>query len=132
MWTADSTFLGTKNFELTVQNGIEFQAGFYPGKTVLYPNAYYLFSGNTVFDTLVIKPGTTVYVESGRSIGGKMITAIGTPDSMISITGVRGAYWNGLTDMDSYDIDFIDGNYQLISNSIIRYTRLEYLFIIPQ
>ena len=69
IWTCDSTFVGDDDFEIIVQNGIEYQAGFYSGTTTFYPNAYYLISGNTVFDTLIIKPGTTVFIENDVSIG---------------------------------------------------------------
>ena len=131
MWTADSTFIGSKGFELTVQNGIEFQAGYYNGKTVLYPNAYYLISGNTIFDTLIIKPGTEVYIENFKSIGANYILAIGTPDSMITFTGVRGSYWNGITDLNDYYLHTQNRDYFLQSNSIIRYCIFEYLYKKP-
>ena len=101
-WTNDGTFSGSKGFELRVQNGVEFQAGFYPGTTVLRPNTYYVVTGNTIFDTLVVKPGTQVYVEYDKSIGAKKITAIGTPDSMITFEGVQGLNWRGLEDLDGW------------------------------
>ena len=102
IWTGDSTFVGDDDFEIVVQNGIEFKAGFYSGTTTLYPDAYYLISGNTVFDTLVVKPGTTVYIESDVSIGAKKIYAVGTIDSTISFSGVRGQRWRSLTDLDGF------------------------------
>ena len=88
--------------EIVVQNGIEFQAGFYSGTTTLYPDAYYLISGNTVFDTLVVACESIVYVESDVSIGAKKIYAVGTIDSTISFSGVRGQRWRSLTDLDGF------------------------------
>ena len=97
IWTGDSTFVGDDDFEIVVQNGIEFKSSYYSGTTTLYPDKYYLISGTTLFDTLVIKPGTTVYVEGGKTINANwQITAIGKPDSLISISGVRGAHWYGI------------------------------------
>ena len=82
-----------------MQNGIEFGAAFYPGITTFYPNKYYLISGTTLFDTLIIKPGTEVYVEEFKTINASLILCEGTKDSLISIQGVRGAYWGGLKDL---------------------------------
>ena len=96
IWTGDSTFHDTSQFEIVVQNGIEFNSAYYPGKTIFYPNKYYLISGNTLFDTLIIKPGTEVYVEAQKTINANWIYAVGTPDSLIHISGVRGARWSQL------------------------------------
>ncbi|MDB2435973.1 S8 family serine peptidase [Schleiferiaceae bacterium] len=97
IWTGDSTYLGDDDFEIVVQNGIEFKSSYYPGKTTLYPEKYYLISGTTLFDTLVIKPGTTVYVEGEKTINANwQIQAVGKPDSLIYISGVRGMHWYGI------------------------------------
>jgi subtilisin family serine protease len=120
MWTADSTFIGSKGFELTVQNGIEFGASYYAGTTVLTPNKYYLITGNTLFDTLIIKPGTTIYCESSGSIGAHVITAIGKPDSLISISGVRGGYWLGVIALSNWVYNY-GYNAKRDSKSIIQY-----------
>ena len=121
LYTADSSFTGTESFTLTVQNGKEFQAGFYPGKTTLYPENQYLISGNTVFDTLVIEPGTEIRVEQNVSIGAYKITAIGKPDSIIKVRGVRGRPWKGFEDFDKYSFD--TGGF--VSASRLRYVRIE-------
>ena len=97
IWTGDSTFHDTSQFEIVVQNGIEFKSSYYPGTTTLYPDKYYLISGTTLFDTLVIKPGTTVYVEGEKTINANwQIHAVGKPDSLIQISGVRGMHWYGI------------------------------------
>jgi subtilisin family serine protease len=96
IWTGDSTFVGDDDFEIVVQNGIEFNSAYYPGTTIFYPNKFYLISGNTLFDTLIIKPGSEVYVEAQKTINAYWIYAVGTPDSVIHISGVRGARWGQL------------------------------------
>ena len=96
LWTGDSTFVDSNQFTLLIQNGIEFNSGYYSGTTVMKPNAYYLIAGTALFDTLIIKPGTTVYVEQNSTINAGAIYAIGKPDSLISMEGVRGNYWSGL------------------------------------
>ncbi|MDB2573002.1 hypothetical protein N9X81_04685, partial [Schleiferiaceae bacterium] len=96
IWTGDSTFVGDDDFEIVVQNGIEFGAAYYAGTTHMYPNSYYLISGTTLFDTLIIHPGTEIYVEANKSINAYCIKAIGKPDSLIHIQGVRGEYWDAL------------------------------------
>lgn len=96
LWTGDSTYVGQDEFTLNVQNGIEFGAAYYPGTTIMYPNKYYLISGNTVFDSLIIKPGTSIFLESGVTIGSDYISAIGTKDSIIHFSGVRGQKWRNI------------------------------------
>lgn len=121
LWTGDSTFVGSDDFILQIQNGIEFGAAYYPGVTTMYPNKYYLISGNTLFDTLIIKPGTEVYVEPTKSINALLIDARGTADSLISIQGVRGQYWKQIKALkgwiDLYGTDTTYLNYVLTSLS---------------
>jgi len=104
VWTGDSTYVDEDDFEIVVQNGIEFNSAYYPGVTTFYPNKYYLISGTTLFDTLIIKPGTEVYVESNQSINASKIIAIGKIDSLISIEGVRGNLWKGLSITNGWQI----------------------------
>ena len=131
-WTNDGTFSGSKPFELRIQNGVEFQAGFYPGTTVLRPKTYYVVTGNTIFDTLIIKPGTQVYVEFDKSIGAKKITAIGTPDSMITLEGVQGMMWRGLEDLDGWrTTTSTNANFPLNSMSRLRYAHLKNIDVNP-
>ena len=108
IWTGDSTFHDTDQFEIVVQNGIEFGGTYFSGTTILTPNKYYLITGNTLFDTLIIKPGTNIYCEAGTQIGAHLIHAVGTPDSMITFEGVRDAWWNGLVALSPYKLYFGD------------------------
>ena len=135
MWTGDSTFIGSKGFELTVQNGIEFGSSYYPGTTILYPSKYYIITGTTLFDTLIIKPGTEIYVEAAKTINAHKITAIGTPDSLITITGVRGNLWYGLNVLESWVLRSNTSTNALHpipsgsseAKSVVSYTIIEYL-----
>lgn len=131
LWTGDSTFVGSDDFILQIQNGIEFGSSYYPGVTIMYPNKYYLISGSTLFDTLIIRPGTEVYVEGGKTINARNIHAVGTPDSLILLTGVRGAYWEGINVLDPWRMrmgwdstNFTSSNYH---QSKLSYTRIEYM-----
>jgi len=121
VWTGDSTYVDEDDFEIVVQNGIEYQAGFYSGTTTFYPNAYYLISGNTVFDTLIIKAGSTVYIESGLDIGAHVIKSLGTQDSLINIQGVRGGHWGQIRSLSPNQISTND----IENSSILRYTSIE-------
>lgn len=103
LWTGDSTYVDSSDFVLNIQNGIEFGAAYYPGTTIMYPNKYYLISGTTLFDTLIIKPGTEIYVEENKTINGHKIVCEGTRDSLIVIQGVRGAYWRGIKDLFKWE-----------------------------
>ena len=133
IWTGDSTYIGEDYFEIVVQNGIEFNSGFYSGTTVMNPNAYYLIAGTALFDTLIINPGTTVYVEQNSTINAGAIYAEGKPDSLISIEGVRGNYWSGLAITKSW---FISSSQQVNSSSnatesahgsILKYCHIKHL-----
>ncbi|REJ63930.1 MAG: hypothetical protein DWQ21_01505 [Bacteroidetes bacterium] len=97
IWTGDSTFVGDDDFEIVVQNGIEFGNKIYPGKVELFANKYYLISGNPIFDSLIIHPGTNIYCEANSEI---LVTsyceAIGKKDSLIHFQGVHGDNWKGI------------------------------------
>ena len=128
IWTGDSTFHDTSQFEIVVQNGIEYSSSYYPGITTFYPNKYYLISGNTLFDTLIIKPGTEVYIEAGKSINGKFITCEGTKDSLIYLRGVRGLEWEGINVLNPWNVrqgNSVSEFTGAFHNSKLRYTVIE-------
>ena len=131
IWTGDSTFIGDDDFEIVVQNGIEFGAAYYAGVTVFSPNKYYLISGSTLFDTLIIKPGAEVYVEAGKTINARNIQAVGKPDSLILITGVRGQYWDGINVLDPWRMRFGWDTTEFSNNNFhksrLSYVRIEYM-----
>ena len=134
LWTGDSTFVGSDEFILQIQNGIEFQAGYYSGTTILYPNSYYLVSGTALFDTLIVKPGTTVYVESNSSLNADAICANGKPDSLIYCEGVRGSEWKGIfvskkfyTHYGSSYYNTQNSNYRTDHRSSISYCHIKHL-----
>ncbi len=121
-WTVSSgtvAYLDSAVFDVYVQNGIDFKAGFYPGVTVLYPNKSYLFSGNSIFDTLIVKPGVRVNVEEATLISAYVLRCIGKPDSLIYFDNVNGCWWYGLDDIDGYNKTNKSGEY---SQSILRYS----------
>ena len=127
LWTGDSTFVGSDDFILQIQNGIEFGAAYYPGRTIMYPNKYYLISGNTVFDSLIIKPGTEVYLETGVTIGSDYIYAVGSPDSLIHFSGVRGQSWRNIKILNPFSsLNFSNGSVSSSgSMSIAKYCLIE-------
>jgi subtilisin family serine protease len=127
LWTGDSTFVDSSSFILHIQNGIEFGAAYYPGTTIMYPNKYYLISGNTVFDSLIIKPGTEVYLETGVTIGSDYIYAVGSPDSLIHFSGVRGQSWRNIKILNPFSsLNFSNGSVSSSgSMSIAKYCLIE-------
>jgi len=127
IWTGDSTFVDSNLFEIIIQNGIEFGGAYYPGVTTFSPNKYYLISGNAIFDTLIIKPGTEIYVEANKGIGALLILCEGTKDSLISIKGVRGVQWDGLVDLNSCLIGRPSTNY--VGNADSTFSRSSYTYL---
>ena len=107
IFDSDSTLFQTIKFSIRAQNGVEFSSNYYPGKTVLYPSKSYIISGNTLFDSLIIKPGVLVEVEQGKTISAKYIHCVGTPDSLITITLANSnGYWNGLDVLNGWSISY--------------------------
>ncbi len=88
-----STLMDSGEFTILCQKGREF-SGYSPGTTVLKPDELNLITNNTVFDTIIINPGTTVALSPGKSIFiNSKITATGKPDSLILFTVNGTGYW---------------------------------------
>ena len=78
----------TGNFVVTVQNGMEI-SGIY-STLHLTPDKYYIVTGNTVVETLIIEPGTVIRLDPDVSLDIiDTLHAVGTPDSMIVFTANR-------------------------------------------
>jgi len=112
---------------ITIQKGIEI-SGIQLGKTVLKPNFEYLITSNTVFDSLIVKPGTTIKMNNGVSISiSSYIECDGKPDSLIVFTKNTG-YWKEIKNVSnnnfsiSYCVFEYSGSYQSIPNSIWQFS----------
>ena len=126
----------TGTITIVVQNGIEISGTI--AKLELNSDAYYLVSEPAVIDSLIIHPGVTVRFSSGMFFMiTDFISAVGSPDSMITFKGANDAGVRGIimgevaTSNFEYCI-FEDGsgsytdppylvNPQRIHNSIFRY-----------
>jgi len=112
--TADDTL--RHDFVLKVTNGVKI-GGMITGHDTLWPNVEYIVTRPIVVApnaTLFIKPGTTLKFNELTYLGSSgKITAIGTPDSMITFTKTDACtYWGGL---------------RLSPNDTLSYCILEYL-----
>jgi len=83
-WTpgGDTT---SQDIVFEAQSGCEYN-GIYPGTTIWSPDCQIIITGNSAFDTLIIKPGTVIQIDPGVGIGYSNISAVGKPDSMIVFT----------------------------------------------
>jgi len=85
-----------KNIIITVEHGQEIH-GFY-SYLHLRANYYYLVTGPSAIDTLLIDPGVTLRFKSNMYLlANSKLTAIGKPDSMITFTGAEGVGYSGIT-----------------------------------
>lgn len=75
----------SQDFVLEAQAGCEFN-GIYSGTTILSPACDVIITGNTIFDTLIIKPGTRIQLDPQVGLAYSHIVANGTPDSVILFT----------------------------------------------
>jgi len=92
----DITFeyeIGAKNqasllgeITITVQNGAEL-SGVFEGTMRLSPGRLYIVTSNTVVDSLVIEPGTTIRIGQDVALTvSSHLSAVGKPDSLITFT----------------------------------------------
>lgn len=76
-------------FTIQVENGVELK-GMITEDLTLYPNVHYIVTNNLAIPegvTLTIKPGTVIKFKDGTTLSNAgHISAIGTPDSMITFT----------------------------------------------
>lgn len=87
-------------FTIQVENGVELK-GMLTEDLTLYPNVHYIVTDNLAIPegvTLTIKPGTVIkFKDNTKLVNEGHISAIGTPDSMITFTKTDLGYgWNGL------------------------------------
>jgi subtilisin family serine protease len=75
----------SQDFVLEAQAGCEYN-GIYSGTTILSPLCDVIITGNTLFDTLIIKPGTRIQMNNQVGLAFNYIVANGTPDSVILFT----------------------------------------------
>lgn len=89
-WTpgGDTT---SQDFFVEAQSGCEYN-GIYTGTTIWTPDCGIIVTGNSVFDTLIIEPGTEIQIDPGVGIAFNEIQAIGKPDSMIVFTKNQNSY----------------------------------------
>lgn len=112
-------------FTIQVENGVELK-GMITEDLTLYPNVHYIVTDNLGIPegvTLTIKPGTVIKFKDGTKLANAgHISAIGTPDSMITFTKTDLGYgWNGLSlhydDTLSYCIISGISNSDIVSSS---------------
>lgn len=88
-------------FTIQVENGVELK-GMITEDLTLYPNVHYIVTDNLAIPkevTLTIKPGTVIKFKDGTKLVNEgHISAIGTPDSMITFTKTDlGSGWEGMS-----------------------------------
>ena len=88
-------------FTIQVENGVELK-GMLTEDLTLYPNVHYIVTDNLAIPegvTLTIKPGTVIKFKDGTKLANEgHISAIGTPDSMITFTKTDlGNGWSGMS-----------------------------------
>ena len=112
-WTpgGDTT---SQNFVVEAQSGCEYN-GIYPGTTVWTPDCGIIVTGNSAFDTLIIKPGTEIQIDPGVGIAFNEIDAIGKPDSMIVFTKNQNSYGTWM------EIKNAGANHQLFQYCVFEY-----------
>lgn len=98
------------DFVLKVTNGVKLH-GMLTHNDTLWPNVQYIVTDNFAIPegmTLVIKPGTTIKIGDGLSIGAAgSIYAIGKPDSMITFTKTDlGSKWSNINAMENSDFGY--------------------------
>lgn len=112
-WTpgGDTT---SQDFFVEAQSGCEYN-GIYSGTTVWTPDCGIIVTGNSAFDTLIIKPGTEIQIDPGVGIAFNHIQAVGKPDSMIVFTKNQNSYgtWQELRNAGS-------------SSAVLEYCIIEY------
>ncbi len=87
-------------FTIQVENGVELK-GMITEDLTLYPNVHYIVTDNLAIPegvTLTIKPGTVIkFKDNTKLVNEGHISAIGTPDSMITFTKTDlGSDWIGM------------------------------------
>lgn len=92
----------SQDFVLEAQAGCEYN-GIYSGTTVLSPLCDVIITGNTIFDTLIIKPGTRIQMDNQVGLAFSHLVANGTPDSMILFTKNINSYatWSEVRNVSS-------------------------------
>ena len=92
----------SQDFVLEAQAGCEYN-GIYSGTTVMSPLCDVIVTGNTIFDTLIIKPGTRIQMDNQVGLAFNHIVANGTPDSMIVFTKNINSYatWSEVRNVSS-------------------------------
>ena len=92
----------TSRLRCRAQSGCEYN-GIYSGTTVWTPECGIIVTGNSAFDTLIIKPGTEIQIDPGVGIAFNHIEAVGKPDSMIVFTKNQNSYgtWQELRNAGS-------------------------------
>ena len=92
----------SQDFVLEAQAGCEYN-GIYSGTTVLSPLCDVIITGNTIFDTLIIKPGTRIQMDNQVGLAFSHLVANGKPDSMILFTKNINSYatWSEVRNVSS-------------------------------
>ncbi|HOD55476.1 MAG TPA: S8 family serine peptidase, partial [Candidatus Cloacimonadota bacterium] len=84
------------NISIKVQRGAEY-SGYISGITRLSPDKVHIITGNVVFDSLEIDPGSTVRLNDGASIlVANHFVCNGTKDSLITFTHNQNGYWKNI------------------------------------
>ncbi|MDR9442692.1 MAG: S8 family serine peptidase [Schleiferiaceae bacterium] len=89
-WTPNGDTM-SQDFVLTAQSGCEYN-GIYNGTTVWTPDCGIIVTGNSIFDTLIIEPGTEIQIDPAVGIAYNKIVAKGKPDSLIRFTKNKNSY----------------------------------------
>jgi len=103
---------------ITVQKGIEF-SGLYENLVHLTTDKYYIITGNVVFDSLIIDPGTIIRLnEDAGLLISSHLDVTGTPDSMITFTNNGERNWE--------QIKNVSNNPMVMKYCIIEYSTGDY------
>jgi subtilisin family serine protease len=110
----NSGLLKSGQIIITIQNGVEI-AGLFDGLMILEPSKEYIVTGNCVFDSLIIRPGTTIKMNNSVTITvNSYLKADGTKDSLITFTQNDSEdYWQAI-------------NYYGDEETLFRYCLFEY------
>ena len=101
-------------FAITVDNMTKIGGMITKNMTLVASKKYLVSSSLAVPEgiTLTIEPGTTVLFDAGTRLAcnGKLVVK-GTPSNKIILTGRNGAYWNGISAMQSDTLEYCDISY---------------------
>lgn len=118
----------TQKVLLIVENGVEI-GGVIKEDMTLYPNVHYIVTKNLAIPegvTLTIKPGTKLEFRDTYFTYSGTINAVGKPDSLIVLEGVKGTYANftgfEYAEVNNSDISYFTGE---TKNIVIRNSRCD-------